>query len=304
VQPTVPDPSKIALLERRLWSLESQVFHLSPPEIAVTPEVERYIARFREDHHVEGPLETAISKRDVMFRFLEYFQADVGRAYWEYLRTGLVAFEAFDRLMAERFGGFSQVDSVLDFASGYGRITRFLVRVAPLDRLWVSDVKPKAVEFQREKFGVQGFAAPADPAQFPAQVRFDAIFVASFFSHVPERDFAAWLRALYGALSQRGMLAFSVNDVSLLKEERHSGTVTDADTTDSFVFRPVSEEALFAYLDDVRLEGETYGTTYVSESYVRDVMERLGCKPDDVRRHPRGLWDIQDLYVVTKGGQG
>lgn len=291
VQPVPLDPGRIAILEARVHSLESQVFHLSPEEIVVTPEVEVYLERFREDHGFEGPLETAISKRDVMFRFLEYFQGHVGRAYWEYLRTGLVAFEAYRRVLEQHFGDLAEVQAVLDFASGYGRITRFLARVLPPDRLWISDVKPRAVAFQREKLGVQGFAAPADPAQFPDAMRFDAVFVASFFTHLPEESFAAWLRPLYRAVLEGGVLAFSVNDVSLL----------DPKPPTAFAFEPVSEEGLFRYLDDPRLDGTVYGTTYVSEDYVRDVVKQLGCEPENVHRHARGLWDIQDLYVVVKG---
>ncbi len=292
-QVVLPGPAyQLQLLVKRVESLEAQVFHLSPPEIEVTPEVERYVERFRKDYSIRGPLEIAVSKRDTMFRYLEYFQADLRKAYWEYLRTGLQAYEALEALVTERFGGFEKLDSLLDFASGYGRLTRFLVRALPPERIWVSDIKERAVAFQREKFGVEGFAAPLSPADFPPAMRFDVVFVASLFTHLPEEGFAAWLETLCGRLSARGMLVVSTNDVS---------QVPDGGSKEDFVYRDVSEEALFRYLDDDAPEGDAYGTTYVSEAYVRGLLEGLGFARERVRRLPEGLWDSQDLYVIHAG---
>ena len=50
-----------------------------------------------------------------------------GLALLSYLRSGLTAFETLEQVLAWRFGSIEQVQCLLDFASGYGRVTRFLV---------------------------------------------------------------------------------------------------------------------------------------------------------------------------------
>jgi SAM-dependent methyltransferase len=282
--------AELESLKTRVDGLEATLFHLAPAEIPISEEVEHRIQRFRDGYRIDGELEVAVSKRDVMFRYLEFIRPGLPEAYSEYLVTGLQAFQAFDGVVEERFGGFDQIGSVLDFASGYGRMTRFLVRSARPEQVWVSDIKPRAVAFQREKFGVQGWAAPADPADFPTEMRFDAIFAASFFSHAPQNSFSDWLRALSSALSDRGVLVFSVNDISMVPSQ----------AGEDFHYHAMSEEAFFPYLDDDAPGGEEYGETYVSESYVRDVLAELGFPDEQVQRTPKGIWNIQDLYVVER----
>jgi len=284
-----PDP-ELDYLKTRVKNLESTVFHLAPPEIPISEEVEHRIQHFRDGYGIEGELEVAVSKRDVMFRYLELIRPNLPEAYWEYLITGMQAFQPFDGVVEERFGGFDRIEPVLDFASGYGRMTRFLVRSARPEQVWVSDIKLRAVEFQREKFGVRGWAAPADPAEFRTEMRFDAIFAASFFSHAPAKSFSDWLHALSSALSDRGILIFSVNDISMVPSQ----------AGEDFYYQAMSEEAFFPYLDDDAPGGEEYGETYVSESYVRGVLAELGFPDEQVERRPKGIWGIQDLYVVAR----
>ena len=71
------------------------------------------------------------------------------------------------RQIAEwRFGGFDRVDSVLDFACGYGRLTRFLVLEVPPDRVWASDIYAGGVAFVERVFGVHGVVSVTDPAAY------------------------------------------------------------------------------------------------------------------------------------------
>ena len=64
---------------------------------------------------------------------------------------------SFRQVVEWKFDSLEKVAAFLDFASGYGRFTRFLVQHLPADRIWVSDIQADAVAFQEEQFGVHGF---------------------------------------------------------------------------------------------------------------------------------------------------
>ena len=56
-----------------------------------------------------------------------------------------------------RFGSLERVGKILDFASGYGRVTRFLVRDVPPELVWVADVYADGVRFQEELAAAEKF---------------------------------------------------------------------------------------------------------------------------------------------------
>ena len=64
-----------------------------------------------------------------------------------YFATGRQIFDAVQGVVAWRFGGFGAVRSLFDFASGYGRSTRFLVEALPPGKITVAEIDPGAVRF-------------------------------------------------------------------------------------------------------------------------------------------------------------
>ena len=200
----------------------------------------------------------------------------------DYLLTGRRMLSNLRPIVDWAFGGFEGVGSVLDFASGYGRLTRHLIQNVPAERIWISDIQTEGVEFQREQFGVHGFVSTAHPQDLPCDRKFDLVFVASLFSHLPHRTFSSWLDRLYSLLTDRGILVFSVHDISLTDKRPDRRGM-------AFIARSESD----------RLDPDTYGTSYVSESYVEKAVRSVTGRRDRVRRIQKGLCNYQDLYVVA-----
>ena len=121
----------------------------------------------------------------------------------------------------------------------------------------------------------------SDPQDLRFETSFDCILVSSLFTHLPAVRFSGWLRRLGAALTPGGMLLFSVHDLSLRREGPPPAS--------GIAFSPQSESG--------SLSTEEYGTAWVSEEYVRSAVKAaLGdCA---VHRIPRGLANIQDIYVV------
>jgi SAM-dependent methyltransferase len=231
---------------------------------------------------VSGGVNLDIHADDEMLHFFLYTMGyPLEQAVAAYLDSGARIWGAFRQIIAWRFGSPQACGRILDFASGYGRVTRHIVAEVPRTSVWVSDVYAEGVGFQQRTFGVQGIVSTTEPEDFRVDVSFDSILVSSLFTHLPPARFGAWLRRLGTALSPGGMVLFSVHDLSL----RRDGPLPAPD----IAFVPASESG--------SLSPQEYGTTWVSEDYVRAAVKgALGeCA---VHRIPRGLTNFQDLYVV------
>jgi SAM-dependent methyltransferase len=202
----------------------------------------------------------AVDARDEMLEFLaSSLDGDRERALYAYFQSGLAIAGAMLQLLRWRFGEPARVGRLLDFASGYGRVTRFLLAEVPAERVWVSDVYEEGVRFQQERFGVHGIVSAVAPEDFAAAGRFDAILVTSLFTHLPEERFVGWLARLLGLLAPGGLLGFSVHGEELLAP----GVELPAT---GILFQEISESGSLAASD--------YGSTWVSEGFVRGALLR------------------------------
>ena len=100
---------------------------------------------------------TKVHPSDQMLTFVASVMGsdEIGRGL--YFRSGAQLMDVVRQVVEWKFGSLEKVAAFLDFASGYGRFTRFLVQHLPADRIWVSDIQADAVAFQEEQFGVHGF---------------------------------------------------------------------------------------------------------------------------------------------------
>ena len=209
---------------------------------------------------------------------------DANAAFSQYYSVALQQYNAAQQILRSLFPDAGQPARILDFACGYGRLLRFLTLSQPSGNLWASEIQAQALAFVCDNFKVTGIPSDTDPQAFQPSRRFDLIWVASLFSHLPGRLFEAWLRRLTACLEPDGILCFSAHDACLIPDGAPLGE-------DGILFRPFSENA--------DLDASNYGTTYVSEDYVRGMVSKVCGADRSCFRIPRGLAHEQDLYVVA-----
>ncbi|HYH07380.1 MAG TPA: class I SAM-dependent methyltransferase [Thermoanaerobaculia bacterium] len=245
---------------------------------------------FRSDEHhpmVDALLRTrvprwealnrAIDERDDMLDFaIQLFDYDFDRAVTNYFQNALDQFAVVRHVASWR----GHPRRMLDFASGYGRLTRLLVHEKLADEVTVSDILEGGMQFQAEQFGVRTILSQTTPEEFVAPEKYDLIFVASLFTHLPPSTFTRWLRRLAELLEPEGMLLFSVHDESIAPKTFEGG----------ISFESRSESRV--------LDVEEYGSTWVRESYVREQVAAIDPNWACVRL-PRALSEWQDLYVIS-----
>ena len=209
---------------------------------------------------------------------------DANFAVSQYFNVALQQHNTAQQLLRQLFPADWSARSVLDFACGYGRHLRFLTLALPPSHVWASEIQRDAVEFVVRVFGVHGLQSVPEPAQFEPWRRFDFIWVASLFSHLPPRLFHAWLEKLVGLLTADGILCFSVHDAS---EQPLGEAMPQAG------IRFISES------ENAELDTASYGTTFVEEGFVREAIDRACIAGHAWLRIPRALASHQDLYLVS-----
>ena len=297
---------RIGFLEEKLNKVDYDVYQNYPPYIIQSKTIKQQIKKFRELYKIPEKLNTIISKNDIMYQYAlknidgiapEYqfdfsvldLEGKYAAAYHHYLVRGLNSMNVIRKLIEQNFGNSENVNSFLDFGSGYGKFIRFLVLEFDYKKIWVCDRKPSGVDFQIEQFGVNGFTSPTIPEDFPTDMKFDIIYASSVFSHLPKTHFFRWLQTLNKLVNKNGMLILTVHDLSLVNKDIDG---------DSFYINE-NEDVHFKYIKDRIPSSEAYGSMYVSENFVQKQLEIIGVKKSNYYRYPMGLAGIQDIYVIT-----
>ena len=229
-----------------------------------------------------APVNMNIDSHDQMYIASQAVHHDRDLSLAPYFRGGMQIVDTVRQIVEWKFDGFGNVSALLDFASGYGRSTRFLVWEIPPQRVWVSDILADAVRFQREQFDVNGIVSTTNPEDFHCDQRFECIVVSSLFSHLPEKTFVRWLRKLYSLLILGGMLIFSVHDETLLPASA---------MPESGIYYVEKSEI------DV-LDVRDYGSTYVTEAFVRKAIGQA-TGTEVYHRMKKALGHLQDVYVIV-----
>ncbi|MEL7037039.1 MAG: class I SAM-dependent methyltransferase [Cyanobacteria bacterium J06592_8] len=226
-----------------------------------------------------------INKQDEMYLFALQNHKFPEKARIRYHFNGQRIFDAVRQVVQWKFQGFNSIHSFLDFASGYGRFTRFLLQELNPQQVWISDIYENAVKFQQDTFGVHGILSTVNPADYQLNQTFDCILACSFFSHIPEKTFTNWMKTLYNLLTPEGILLFSVHDRDLLPPESQI-------QSDQLLFIPQSES--------LSLDFNEYGTSYVGEVFVRKIVENISHGEAFCYRISKGICRYQDLYLIGK----
>lgn len=206
-----------------------------------------------------------------------------GAAYFRFLESSLRSFSVYGQL-AGPLGGFEALDRVLDFGSGWGRLTRALRHHIPAERIWACDIYPDAIAWQTETFGVNGLISVTDPARFALPLDYSIVFAGSVFSHLPDGLFQRWLKRLYRATAPNGILAFSVHDAAYAPEGQAIGE-------QGIGYAEWSESG--------SLDAKIYGMSYVRQDYVARAIRETAGEGARFKVFPRAIFENQDLYVLA-----
>lgn len=179
--------------------------------------------------------------------------------------------------------------SLLEFASGFGCVTRHLAKFQEKIEVTACDIHPKAISFIKENFGTKAIQSASLPEDLKPGKKFDCVFALSFFSHMPARTWERWLRSPFNCVREKeGILIFTTQGLASRKYFGYP-----AFPRSGFIFRPESEQT--------DLDTAEYGNTLVTPDFVFKILSLIdGAELLEFRQ---GIWwGHQDMYVVGKRG--
>jgi SAM-dependent methyltransferase len=228
----------------------------------------------------------AIHPDDFIFDFIikhPGFSSDAERVDY-YFTDGARSARQLQELIGQHLDTMNKV-RLLEFASGYGCVTRHLVHAGGID-LQACDIHEEAMAFLRKEMNADCVQSSPYPERLTLPRDYDCVFALSFFSHMPVTTWSRWFVRLAQAVTPGGILVFTTHG-------DHSRPLFKAPEFDDlgFWFAPKSEQK------DLSLE--EYGLTAVSEAFVkRHVPTVPGLELIEVR--PGYWWNHQDLYIFRK----
>ena len=259
--------------------LFSSVLTLDPANLTAHNALERMLAMQRYSRWMR--VNCVIDPRDDIFRFFANHEL-AKNPIREYLSDGWRTLSELMMLLEAVNQPLLQTKSVMEFAAGFGRFTRHLVKALP-GRVACTEVMPGSVDFLREQFGVESFESSHDPAQIKLAGQYELVFVLSMFTHLPTPMWTPWLLKLKRLVKPVGLLIFSVHNENVAIE---AGVIFDADGTH-----------FIADSESSSLDVNTYGTTYTTRKFVEDNARNVfGSEP--LLYQPYAFWSGQDAVLI------
>src|SRR5438105_4379127 len=201
-----------------------------------------------------------------------------------YFDDGANSAQRLAALLREVCGFKDKPCRLLEFASGYGCVTRHLKNAAPFCAVTSCDIHPEAMRFIESRLGVETVLSASVPEELRLEPVYDVVFALSFFSHMPKRTFGRWLRRLASFVKADGYLILTTHGLVTRLASQSTG-LFDAD---GFYFAAGSEQR--------DLDSAEYGSTIVKPRYVLGELARL--KAWTAVHFQEGYWwNHQDLYV-------
>jgi SAM-dependent methyltransferase len=198
-----------------------------------------------------------IHPEDFLFQFVlnHPFHETEEKAIEAYFADGANSARTLHRILTEICGFGKNQIHLLEFASGYGYVTRHIKNTLPFCLTTACDIHQQAVQFIQEKLGIEAILSASRPEAFHVNKTFDVVFALSFFSHMPKNTFARWLKTLTSFIPPEGYCIFTTH--GLASRKYFPKCQFDAE---GFYFEPTSEQK------DLSLK--EYGSTIVKPQYV------------------------------------
>ena len=246
--------------------------------LPITKEMLKYNLLAAQRHGVEP----ACHPRDFIYDYVIKHLSGTQTAVDYYFDDGARSAEKFADIVSKLAIHRQPID-VLEFASGYGCVTRHLKKNAALS-LVACDIHKEATDFIQTKLGVPSRLSAHVPEEFSLEEKFDVVFALSFFSHMPKSTFGRWIKALFSQLRCPGYLIFTTHGLASLERSGNPEIPSDG-----IWFSEISEQG------DLKIT--EYGTSIVTEDFVtRQVYEQTGEAIFDYQH--AAWWDHQDLWIV------
>lgn len=194
--------------------------------------------------------------------------------------------------------GRERVESVLDFASGNGRVLRAFKAAFPAAALTASDTVAQGVEFCAKTFGATPVVSSPDPNEIDLEGPFDVIWSGSLFTHIDQDLWRAFLQMFERVLSWGGVAVFTTYGRYIVEALRDGSQTLDLTPEQREIVLRDYDERGFGFYADYKPE-YNYGDAVASHGWIGRLIEET---PElRLLLHIEEGWLGQDVVAVAKG---
>ena len=190
------------------------------------------------------------------------------------------------------------LDNILDFASGGGRVMRWLRAAFPGASLTACDTVAAGIEFCAETFGATPLLSSPNPQDLDLEGPFDLIWSGSLFTHVDQDLWRAFVAKFESVLSRGGVAVFTAYGRYIAEALRDGSQTLDFTPEQRELVLKDYAERGFGFYADFNPE-YNYGDAVVSRAWVSDLLDET----PGLRQlfYIEEGWLGQDVIAVTKG---
>lgn len=176
--------------------------------------------------------------------------------------------------------------TILDFAAGYGRISRFFKPI--FKEVTCSDLDQSMLDFNKENLGIDGFKSEVNiEEKFNVEKKFDVVFCFSLFTHFNPNIWEKWFMKVFDLVEEGGYFIMSTRGPELVEK---------------ILGKKMEEDMTFAQVNETkgRLDPSYYGSISVSPKFVEE--KTLTLKNISLLKYySMAKCDLfQDVYIFQK----
>lgn len=251
---------------------------------------EKRLIDFCRKYATETGVISVVHPQDHIFQFLveNPVFSSVDKAVKYYFRDGQQSARMLGHLLfSEMMLARGPETSLLEFASGYGCVTRHLAGALSPINIVACDIHQAACDFIEHTLATHAILSSTRPEDLALESgSYDVVFALSFFSHMPESTWSRWLVRLFDKVKPGGYLIFTTQG---LQSRKHFGN-------------PVIPESGIWHIpssEQKDLDAGDYGNTIVTTTFVRAAVDRHLSQPITMLKEAH-LWGRQVLFVLKK----
>jgi SAM-dependent methyltransferase len=193
-------------------------------------------------------------------------------------------------------GNNPKIESVLDFACGSGRVTRWLKAGFPNAQVVASDLREDSLQFIQKHLGAECWLSSEDISMLEPPAKFDLIWCGSLLTHLSEKNSTEVINKLSDWLNPAGVAVFSTHGRGVISRNIDGVQKSLNDETFSEVVESM-KNAGYGYADYPGRDG--IGFSLSKLEWVTQLISKL----PDVRVLMAGecLWaNHQDVVAIQK----
>ena len=210
-----------------------------------------------------------------------------------YQLKGIQNFLEIRRLIEQHVGDV-EIEKMLDWGCGSGRITGFFYFFSNIPLIYGCDIDKEAIDWAQKNFPKAQFTAnsPYPPTGYENDM-FEMIVSFSVFTHLDRENQIAWLKEMYRIMKPGGLFISTIHGMTAAR------TIMNLSQIESFV-----KEGFLDYGEDQRLAGIAPENYYRAVFMTMDYIKKEWSPYFEILEHKEhGASNYHDIIVLRKKGQ-